>query len=80
MAILTGLGIGLQVFKRKHRRRRSVMANQLKMATIQMILSLRAQRWSYRRIARELGLHRGDGGPARAAGRGKTGPIARRLS
>jgi len=34
------------------------MANQLKMATIQGILSLRARRWSFRRIARELGVHR----------------------
>jgi transposase len=34
------------------------MSNQLKMATIQTILSLRAQRWSFRRIARELGVHR----------------------
>ena len=34
------------------------MSNQLKMATIQAILSLRAQRWSFRRIARELGIHR----------------------
>jgi transposase len=34
------------------------MSNQLKMATIQAILSLRAQRWSFRRIARELGVHR----------------------
>jgi len=34
------------------------MSNRLKMATIQAILSLRAQRWSFRRIARELGVHR----------------------
>lgn len=34
------------------------MANQLKMATIQSILSLHAKRWSYRRIARELGIDR----------------------
>lgn len=34
------------------------MSNRLQMATIQAILSLRAQRWSYRRIARELGIHR----------------------
>lgn len=34
------------------------MSNQLKMATVQAILSLRAQRWSFRRIARELGVHR----------------------
>lgn len=34
------------------------MANQLKMATIQAILSLRARRWSLRRIVRELGVHR----------------------
>lgn len=34
------------------------MANQLKMATIQSILSLDEKRWSYRRNARELGSHR----------------------
>jgi transposase len=34
------------------------MANQLKMATIQTILSLRAQHWSFRRIAETLGVHR----------------------
>jgi transposase len=34
------------------------MANQLKMALIESIQSLRAQRWSFRRIARELGIHR----------------------
>ena len=34
------------------------MANQLKMALIDSIQSLRAQRWSFRRIARELGIHR----------------------
>jgi transposase len=34
------------------------MANWLKMARIESILSLRAQRWSFRRIARELGIHR----------------------
>lgn len=34
------------------------MSNQLKMATIQAILSLRAQRWSFRRIAKTLGVHR----------------------
>lgn len=34
------------------------MANQLKMAMIQAILTLRARRWSLRRIARELGVHR----------------------
>jgi transposase len=34
------------------------MANQLKMATVQSILSLHAQRWSARRIARELGVDR----------------------
>jgi transposase len=34
------------------------MSNQLKMATIQTILSLRAQHWSFRRIAETLGVHR----------------------
>lgn len=34
------------------------MANLLNMAQIESILSLRAQRWSFRRIARELGIHR----------------------
>jgi transposase len=34
------------------------MANQLKMATVQSILSLHEKRWSYRRIARELGVDR----------------------
>ena len=34
------------------------MANLLKMALIETIQSLRAQRWSFRRIARELGIHR----------------------
>jgi hypothetical protein len=34
------------------------MANQLKVALIESIQSLRAQRWSFRRIARELGIHR----------------------
>jgi transposase len=34
------------------------VANQLKMATIQSILSLHEKRWSYRRIARELGIDR----------------------
>ena len=34
------------------------MANQLKMATVQFILSLHAQGWSGRRIARELGVNR----------------------
>lgn len=35
------------------------MANVLKMALIESILSLHAQRWSQRRIARELGIDRG---------------------
>ncbi len=35
------------------------MANVLKMALIESILSLHAQRWSQRRIARELGVDRG---------------------
>src|SRR5947209_7455927 len=34
------------------------MANQLDMATIDDILALRRQRWSIRRIARTLGIHR----------------------
>lgn len=34
------------------------MANQLKMAKIEMILALYQRRWSIRRIAKELGLHR----------------------
>ena len=35
------------------------MANQLKMADIQAILALHGHGWSGRRIARELGIHRG---------------------
>ena len=35
------------------------MANQLKMATIDAILGLYQRRWSIRRIAKELGIHRG---------------------
>ena len=34
------------------------MANQLNMAQIHSILTLRSRRWSYRRIGRELGVHR----------------------
>jgi transposase len=34
------------------------MSNRLRMATIQSILSLYEKRWSYRRIARALGIHR----------------------
>ena len=34
------------------------MANQLKMAEIHAILTLRTRGWSFRRIARELGVHR----------------------
>jgi len=34
------------------------MANQLKMAMVQAIIGLLEQGWSYRRIARELGIHR----------------------
>src|SRR5581483_8658563 len=41
-----------------YRRRRPVMANQLKMADIQAILSLRSRRRSFREIARQLGIHR----------------------
>ena len=34
------------------------MANHLKMAMVQAIQILRARGWSYRRIGRELGIHR----------------------
>lgn len=34
------------------------MANQLKVAVVDAILGLIEQGWSYRRIARELGVHR----------------------
>lgn len=34
------------------------MANRLKMAEVQAILALRARGWSFRRIGRELGVHR----------------------
>ena len=34
------------------------MANRLKAATVHSILTLRQRGWSYRRIARELGIHR----------------------
>ncbi len=34
------------------------MANQLRMATVQTILTLHERGWSFRRIARELGIHR----------------------
>ena len=34
------------------------MANQLKMAMVETVLRLLQQGWSYRRIARELGIHR----------------------
>ena len=34
------------------------MANRLKMAKIEAILSLHQRNWSIRRIAKELGLHR----------------------
>src|SRR4051812_39629180 len=34
------------------------MANQLKMVQVHTIEGLRSQGWSYRRIARELGIHR----------------------
>jgi transposase len=34
------------------------MANQLKMAMVEAIIALLARGWSYRRIARELGVHR----------------------
>ena len=34
------------------------MANHLKMATVNAILTLRQRGWSFRRIARELGIHR----------------------
>ena len=39
-------------------RERTNMANQLNMATIDTILTLRRQRWSIRRIALTLGIHR----------------------
>src|ERR1700732_5244690 len=38
--------------------RRTEMANQLKMATIDTIITLRQQGWSIRRIAKTLGIHR----------------------
>ena len=34
------------------------MANRLKMAKVNAIVELREQGWSFRRIARELGVHR----------------------
>ena len=34
------------------------MANHLKMADVQAILALRARGWSFRRISRDLGIHR----------------------
>src|SRR5262249_30736120 len=34
------------------------MANQLKMALVEAILTLHQRGWSHRRIARELGIHR----------------------
>ena len=34
------------------------MANRLKMAKVNAILQLRERGWSFRRIARELGVHR----------------------
>ena len=34
------------------------MANQLKMAMVEAIIALLERGWSYRRIARELGIHR----------------------
>ena len=34
------------------------MATQLKIAKVKAILALRERAWSYRRIARELGVHR----------------------
>ncbi|WP_428937504.1 hypothetical protein [Fontivita pretiosa] len=37
------------------------MANQLKMALVQFILTLHGHGWSRRRIARELGVHRETG-------------------
>lgn len=51
------------------------MANQLKMAEIHAILTLRARGWSFRRIARELGVHRGTvaGYVRRAAARLESG-------
>ena len=42
------------------------MANRLKMAKVHSIQVLHARRWSQRRIARELGVHRETVGPLRA--------------
>ena len=39
-------------------KREEAVANQLKMAKVQTILTLRAHGWSVRRISRELGVHR----------------------
>ncbi len=54
------------------------MANQLKMAMIEAILALLGWGWSYRRIARELGVHRETG--ARYGRRGRSGPAKPAIS
>ena len=57
------------------------MANLLKMAILQSILSLHAQGWTQRRIARDVGRRSGDGPkvPAATVVRGKTSQRADRL-
>src|SRR5205823_4484133 len=40
------------------RREHRAMANQLKMALVDSIITLHGHGWSHRRIARELGIHR----------------------
>lgn len=57
-AILRRETFVLQAFQRQCRGRDLVMANVLKMALIESILSLHAQHWSQRRIARELQIDR----------------------
>ncbi len=39
-------------------RKEEAVANRLKMAEVQSILTLHARGWSFRRIGRELGVHR----------------------
>ncbi len=56
------------------------MSNQLKMATIQSILALRAQRWSFRRISTQLGIHRETVARYVRQAESKTGQSAPRLS
>ena len=50
--MLSGYGLYLLLNKE------AGMANQLKMAMIDAIITLLERGWSYRRIARELGIHR----------------------